>query len=356
METLSLSMLLLELLLVPSETGNEQLISNFIEDYFSDLKGFQHEKIGLSHIYQTQRIEEKKTISFYGHLDTVRNQQEIEEGISQGKIYGCGASDMKGGVAVMMKLISDLAEIPEAQHLYNYVFVFYDREEGPYAENGLVDVLKNCKELEKSDIAFVLEPTNNAIQVGCLGGLHAKVTFIGKSAHSARPWEGSNAIHLGWKLLSRLDGFGKKEVSLHGLQFFEVMNATMAHAGTTRNSIPPSFELNINFRFAPGKNIEDAKHEMIELIGSEPLIEFIDECPSGKVIVDNLLLQSFKDRFELNYEPKQAWTDIARLGLHGIPAVNCGPGHPSQAHQKNEWISENSLNKCYENYLKFLTS
>lgn len=355
-KTLSLSDLLQKLLAIPSVTGNEKTISIFVKDYFSELQGFQHQEVGLSQIYKTPRKEEKQTISFYGHLDTVKNQQEVEDKISDGKIYGCGASDMKGGLTVMMKLIQDLAGIPEEKQPYNYVFVFYDREEGAYAENGLIDVLKDCEGLDQSDLAFVLEPTDNAIQVGCLGGLHATVNFVGKSAHSARPWEGKNALHLGWKLLSRLDAFGKKEVILDGLKFFEVMNATMAQAGTTRNSIPPSFELNINYRFAPGKNIEKAKQEMIELIGSEPTIEFIDECPSGDVVANNTLLQTFKERFKLDYEPKQAWTDIARLGLHGIAAINCGPGTSSQAHQKNEWISVQSLQHSYDIYRKFLTT
>ncbi|MDQ7055344.1 MAG: hypothetical protein Q9M89_02110 [Persephonella sp.] len=83
----------------------------------------------------------------------------------------------------------------KAEKRFNLIFVFYEKEEGPYIENGLEPLLTDYDILQKADIAFALEPTDNKVQVGCLGTLHASIIFKGKRAHSARPWQGENAIH-----------------------------------------------------------------------------------------------------------------------------------------------------------------
>ena len=71
--------------------------------------------------------------------------------------------------------------------------VFYDREEGPYAENGLAPLLAGGH-FPKIALGVCLEPTGNRVEMGCVGSLHATVRFPGQAAHSARPWEGKNAI------------------------------------------------------------------------------------------------------------------------------------------------------------------
>jgi succinyl-diaminopimelate desuccinylase len=343
---------LLELLKIDSVITTEKEISEFIAQSLKKLTLFHKISAGLCQIYHTPNKQEKRTLAFYGHLDTVKNQQEKAPYIAEEKIYGCGASDMKGGLAIMLELMQLADQGLDCP--YNLIFIFYDQEEGPYENNGLevlldrYDLLKNC------DLAFVLEPTNNLIQVGCLGGLHAEVVFQGKSAHSARPWEGDNALHKAGDLLSRLKSLSPKKVTFQNLDYFEVINATQARTNNSRNSIPADFTLNLNYRFAPGKRINEAKDELRSLVDSSCDLKFIDECPAAKIPVDNELLKKFQELHNLTYEPKQAWTDIARLDLHGIPAVNCGPGTPAQAHQKNEWILRRNLLQGLINYRTFL--
>ena len=120
---------LVQLLKIPSETGSEQKIKSYIKNYFSSFQKFFSLEIGNSLCYFSKPTENAKmTLAFYGHLDTVQNQQEWEVGKKDDFIYGCGASDMKGGLAVMMHLMD---EIEMKENLpYNYQFIFYDGEEG----------------------------------------------------------------------------------------------------------------------------------------------------------------------------------------------------------------------------------
>jgi len=141
------------------------------------------------------------------------------------------------------------------------------------------------------------------------------------------------------------------EIEFEGLKYYEVMNATMVDYSGGRNIIPEEFVINVNYRFAPGKTIEEAKEDILRLVDREAEVEFTDLCPSGSVCLYNPILGEFIDNFNLPVEAKQAWTDVARLSLYGIDAVNFGPGDPAQAHQKNEYIPISNLIKSF-NYFK----
>ncbi|MBU6429042.1 MAG: succinyl-diaminopimelate desuccinylase, partial [Cyanobacteria bacterium REEB65] len=279
----------------------------------------------------------------FGHLDTVSPAAGQLAERKGDRVYGCGASDMKGALAVMLELLS-------GSHGADLVAVFYDREEGPYETNGLRELLP---ELPTLDLAVVLEPTANVIQAGCLGGLHALLTFRGQRAHSARPWQGKNAIYAAMGVLSRLAAAEPKAVRFHvppseSLTFHEVMVATVAATANSRNVVPDSFVLNVNYRFAPGKSLEAARHELEDLVAGEAEIQIVDQAPSGQVSLDQPILAAWRARNSLRIEPKQAWTDIAQLTQAGIPAVNFGPGQPSQAHQADEWVDVQALVKNCE--------
>ena len=140
------------------------------------------------------------------------------------------------------------------------------------------------------------------------------------------------------------------------LSFREVKNVTRIEGFTGRNVLPARCDLNVNFRFAPGKSVAQAEAELrtlAERFGAE--CEIIDRAPAGDPILDNPLLKKFRALTGAPVEPKQAWTDVARLGLLGIPAVNFGPGDQAQAHQRNESCSEEALERGYHLLERFLT-
>jgi len=336
---------------IPSVIGNEKEIADFVEDFLKNynLNIIRHNN---SIIAYDNLEPSKKTIGFIGHLDTVPGTNDFNGQIIEDRIYGLGASDMKGGLAVMMALIDHFSD---KEKTYNTIYVFYEKEEGPYVDNGLEPLLSQYNIIQKSDLAFALEPTNNVVQVGCLGTMHASVIFEGKRAHSARPWQGENAIHKSVNFLKRLSEFGIKEYDFYGIKYYEVMNATMVSFSGGRNIIPDKFKINVNYRFAPGKSIEQAKEELLNLVNNEAKVEFTDVAPSGNVCLDNPILKDFISKYNLPIEAKQAWTDVARLSLYGIDAVNFGAGDPAQAHQKNEYIPIKNLFDSYEIFKDFLS-
>ena len=303
----------------------------------------------------------KPALVLLGHLDTVPIQEgDFPARREAGRVYGRGASDMKGALAVMLELGARLGPAGRARLPVELALVFYDREEGPYDGNGLGPLLEARPDLTRAQLGLCLEPTDLALQLGCCGALHATLTFPGRSAHSARPWQGENAIHKAGALLSHLHALPPREVrfELAGgapLVFREVMTATRIDGFTGRNVVPARCEVNVNFRFAPGRSIESAVAE-IEALAQQfgASCNVTDRSPSGAVPVGNPLLERLRAITNVPVEPKQAWTDVARLGLAGMPAANFGPGDQAQAHQKGESCSEEALLRGYLLLERFL--
>lgn len=333
----------LDLVGISSVTGNEATICDALEALGRQLNpSLTVHRVGNSVLFVSPLLPDRPTIGLFGHSDTVKPAPDQPLGLVDGRIYGCGASDMKGPLAVMLELMRTQDSLTRA----NLVFVFYDKEEGPSAESGLIPVLA-AGVLPRLDLALCLEPTDNVIQVGCVGSMHARVTVRGRRAHSARPWQGDNAISRAIPLLSRVAGVVPREVRFDDILFREVLSVTLISGGVNRNVVPDSVVLNLNFRFAPGRTPEQAEAELRELIAAAwedapppggVEIEIVDAAPSGGVYLDEPILRDWRLRHNIPIEPKQAWTDVARLTALGIPAVNFGPGLTSQAHQAGEFV------------------
>jgi succinyl-diaminopimelate desuccinylase len=320
---------------IPSVTGDEAAACSATARWVEALgAGIRVVRQGNSLVCHAPTQPDRPTVGLFGHLDTVKPASDQPIEIAGDRVYGCGASDMKGGLAVMLGLLARHAELTTA----NIVAVFYDKEEGPASENGL-EPLYLGGAVPDLDFAFCLEPTDNRVQVGCVGGVHADVVFTGRRAHSARPWQGENAIYRAIDVLSRLRDRDRVAVPFGDLTYYEVMTATMAQTQNSRNVVPDAFTLNVNYRFAPGKPIEVAKQDLLALVGNDARVVFTDEAPAGAVCLEHPLLTRWLAKLPLEIEPKQAWTDVARLTARGIAAVNFGPGETAQAHQARESIA-----------------
>lgn len=333
---------------VPSVTCDEAALCDHLEMWAQGLPvGTQVQRIGNSLVVGAPATD-RPTIALVGHIDTVppSSTPMAPPVVDQGKLYGLGASDMKGGIAVMQALYEDLvAQSPSSIAL---MLVLYDKEEGPYADNGLEPVLQTCQALKDVDLAIAMEPTDNTLQLGCVGSIQATLQFTGRAAHSARPWQGENAIHKAGPLLAQLLRRGVKEVDVGGLVFREAVNVTLAEGGRARNVIPDGFNLNVNYRFAPKDNaMQDALADLNALAAGATLT-ITDAAPHGPVPNDNPLVHHMASLCHLRVLPKQAWTDVARLAAHGIDAVNFGPGATAQAHQVGEWIEIEAMVQSYE--------
>lgn len=329
----------------PSVTGSEK-------DLCNDLAA----RISTSPVWETERISNnlavrrrepdpsRQRIVLAGHLDTVPEPEGgIEVRVEGDRVYGRGASDMKAGDALMLALLEG---VDWGESRFEPAFVFYEREEGPYTENGLEAVFAGCPWVLDAGLALVPEPTSAALEVGCVGTSQVLITFSGRSAHAARPWQGENALTKAGEFLTALHERPAEEVVVEELPFYEVLTPTVARGGQANNVVPDSFGINVNYRFAPGKDLEDVKRLFDELLGESATYEVVDFAPSGPVNLENPLLQELIDT-GLEVRPKQAWTDVARFSGRGVAAANFGPGLPSQAHQEAEYAEIPLLEECY---------
>ena len=290
---------------------------------------------------------DRPRIVLAGHLDTVPAQGNIPGRREDGIVWGLGASDMKGGVAVMIELARDLGPRDDVG------FLFFPREELPATENPLPELFETIPALAAAELAILLEPTNGEIEAGCLGHLQATVVVEGRSAHSARPWQGVNAIELALEQLAPLASVQPRDVDIDGLRFVEVLSLTEIRGGIAPNVIPDRVEATLSYRYAPDRSADEAEHELRRLAGDASL-ELVGNSPAGRVALQAPLVQRLAQAGGLRFEAKQAWTNVADFTSRGVDAVNLGPGDTSTVHSADERIEVASLVRTYDALRRFL--
>jgi succinyl-diaminopimelate desuccinylase len=324
---------LLWLCSIPSLIGDEQALCAAVKERLEHARlAAPIRRYGNSLVAAVTRGSGGPHVALCGHLDVVATEHDGPPRIEGDKLFAPGAADMKSGLALMLAIAE--RGLPSGLDL---TLAFYAREEGPFDENELGPMLAQDPELAGADLALLLEPSDNKLQLGCGGSIHARVRFRGRTAHSARPWQGDNAIHKSADLLARVRDL-EPVTDLHdGLEWKNVISVTMATGGRARNVVPDAFELNLNYRFGPSLGVASAKSRLAELVAGEAELEFVDASPPAPAFRDHPLVAHLAGSGVAAVEPKQAWTDAARFAAQGVPAVNFGPGVQAQAHQRNEW-------------------
>lgn len=326
---------------VPSVTGEEAAIRDAIADR---LGGMTQRAIADSLVAGEPR---DGAVLLVGHLDTVPLQGHVGARVDVDRVHGLGATDMKGGLAVMIHLIETLG--PD-----KVVCVFYAGEEGPLSGNQLGRILDEVSWLVKASAGVVMEPTDRAIEAGCQGAINADVVFTGEPAHSARPWLGENAITKAGEFLTFMRGLEPESHVIAGLEFREVFSVTTAEGGVAKNVIPARFVMNVNYRFAPDRTPEAAVERLLEMCAGADRVEIADLAPAGSVDTDHPVFQALIERSDAAVLGKQGWTDVAQLSAAGVPAINFGPGEPSLAHKPGESVRIADLHWAYDSLFEIL--
>jgi succinyl-diaminopimelate desuccinylase len=343
----ALARLALELVAVPSATGEEAALADLVEARCRALPGVSVERLGNSVVARVG--ERDDAVALVGHLDTVPAWAGHEARLEGTRVVGRGAADMKGGDAAILAVLEHCADSGAG-----VVCVFYDREEGPNRQNGIHAVLADSRLLGRPAFAFVGEPTGCDVHAGCVGVLNADLVFSGRSAHSARPWEGESAVLRALPFLERAAGTAQRPVEVEGLTFYDTLCITEIHGGVARNVVPDRVEIALNARFAPGRQAAEVRREIEALVAGEGELTWIDESPSASPSLSEPVLARFLAETGVRVLPKQAWTDVASLQARGIPAVNYGPGEAHQAHQPGEWVEGEAIARVASTLARFL--
>jgi succinyl-diaminopimelate desuccinylase len=347
-------------------TGDEGPIADAVVAHYEDL-GERVTRVGHSVVVDGRRGGDAPLVLLVGHLDVVPPTDDdlsprlaTVDGVEV--VIARGASDMKAGNVAAMAAFED-AELRAASP-YDLALVLYAGEEGGAEENELREVLDAAPWLRDAALAVVLEPTDGEVQLGCLGGLHAELRFVGQQAHSARPWHGENALTKAGAFLAELHDDHVTDVEVDGIAYRDVWSATMAWSdglepGTRtatpfRNVVPGAFTVNLNLRFAPSRTLEDAEAELRARVGDRAEVTVVDLAPPAPPHLDQPVVRTFVDAVEAPVAAKQAWTDVARFAEVGVPALNFGPGLTAQAHQRGERVPVDALVAGHERLVRFL--
>ena len=339
----------LALVSIPSVSRSEAEAMAYVRDQLALEPLFASDDVLFA---TTGRRDGRSLVVLAGHVDTVPAQNNLPGRIEDGAVVGLGASDMKGGIAVMLELATwGLTEDTEL----DLGFLFFTREELPAEESPLPAFLEESQEAKDADLAIMLEPTDNEIHVGCVGNLSAQLTFRGVSAHSARPWSGENAIHKAAATLAPLAELEPLDVEVDGLVFREVVSAVAIEGGIADNVVPDECIARLNYRYAPGRTREQAEERIRELAGDADL-EILGNSPPAHVVLDRPLVTRLREAGGFDVRPKQAWTPVAQFAEAGLDAVNLGPGATRYAHRADERVEISELVRTYDAFRRFAGS
>ena len=334
-----------DLINVPSESFHEAQLAHWLHAELTGIEGLEVIRVGDNIVARTN-LDRKFRVAIGGHLDTVPANDNATARFEGDTLYGLGASDMKGGIAVMIELARTVTN-----PAVDVTYVFYAREEIAIEHNGLRELFAEIPEYLQADVAILGEPTGAVVEAGCQGTMRAKITFKGQRAHTARPWMGRNAIHRLGGLLEALELYEHREPVLDGCTYREAMQAVFVEGGVAGNVVPDSATVTVNHRFAPDRSSEEAEAHMREVVA--PFIdegdtfEVVDMSPAAKPDLRHPLMASLVGRNNLIVRAKLGWTDVAFFSEQGIPAVNFGPGEATLAHTKNEYIEAANLIGTY---------
>lgn len=324
---------------IESVSGDEATIADLVEGALGKLPHLLVDRVGNTVVARTA-LGRPERVVLAGHIDTVPVAENLPSRLAGGFLHGLGSCDMKGGVAVGLRLA---ATVPEPTR--DVTYVFYECEEVEAERNGLGRISRLHPDWLAADFAILMEPSNATVEGGCQGTMRVHVRTTGTRAHSARSWMGVNAIHAAEPVLSRLVGYEPRVADVDGLSYREGLNAVGIAGGVAGNVIPDECVVSVNFRFAPDRDEAAAEAHVRDVFAGFDLT-VADSAPGARPGLDRPAAASFVAAIGKPPAPKFGWTDVSLFSAIGVPAVNYGPGDPSVAHARDERVEVAQLVEC----------
>ena len=341
---------------MPSVSGDEEPIADAIEAALRPLPHLSVHRDGNTVVARTMLGRPERVI-LAGHIDTVPVAGNLPSRLEGDRLFGCGSTDMKSGVAVQLRLAATVTAPTR-----DITYVFYDGEEVAAERNGLLQLSRRAPELLAGDFAVLLEPTSALVEGGCQGTLRADITAVGQRAHTARSWMGRNAIHEAGAILDVLRGYTPREPEVDGLRYHEGLNAVAVRGGVAGNVVPDECVVTVNYRFAPDRDGAEAAQHLRSLFSSWQ-VTVLDVADGARPGLGHPAASAFvaavsgQDGGQVGMQvggqgerrppaAKLGWTDVARFAALGIPAVNYGPGISEIAHTPAEYVEIPKIAEC----------
>jgi succinyl-diaminopimelate desuccinylase len=330
------------LIAVPSPSHAEGPLADLVESSLRDCAWLVTERVENNVVARTDGDRPRRVV-VAGHLDTVpATDENARPRRRNGSLFGVGAADMKGGLAVLLHLAHAL-EHPEV----DVTWCFYACEEVEQRHNGMRRLFEVRPDLLAADVAILAEPTAGVVEAGCQGTLQVRVETSGRRAHTARPAEGRNAIHRLAPLLAAVSAYAGRRPVIDGCEYAEQLQAVRVEGGVANNVVPDAASVLLNHRFAPDRSVADAESALHDLL--DPYLEtddgweLVDSAAGALPMLDDPVLAALVDATGAPARAKLGWTDTATFAAHGIAATNFGPGDPLLAHTPHEFVTGTDL-------------
>ena len=334
---------------IASVSGEEKPLADAVDGALRQLPHLTVHRDGNVVVARTTLGRAERVI-LAGHLDTVPLAGNLPSRVVGDRLYGCGTTDMKSGVAVQLRLAATLTA-----PVRDVSYIFYDCEEVSADRNGLRHLAQASPELMAGDFAVLMEPSAAEIEGGCQGTLRAEIAVAGQRAHTARSWMGRNAIHEAGAVLDILRGYLPREPEVDGLRYHEGLNAVAIRGGVAGNVVPDECVVTVNYRFAPDRTGAQAADYVRSLFAAWP-VTVIDVSEGARPGLGEPAAAAFVAAVGGTPRAKLGWTDVSRFAALGIPAVNYGPGISEIAHTAGEYVELSKIADCENRLRAWLTA
>jgi len=315
------------------------------------------------------------TLLFDAHQDTVPVDgmtiapfDPIER---DGRIYGRGACDVKGGMAAMLSAFARLVAARPPQAANVIVSCTCDEEAGAMGIDDLVKLWRDPSRkgsfLERPpDVAVIVEPTELDVVVAHKGATRWKIRTRGRACHSSDPSQGVNAIYRMARVVECLEDFASRlpsQVKPHPLCGSATLSVGLIQGGISVNTVPDDCLIEVDRRVIPGEDATGVMSQVENFLRARLDFEFEMLPPwiRAPALPDDVNLP-WADRLLEYVRPVvgrgekvgvQYGTHASRTAAGGVPSVVFGPGSIAQAHTKDEWIETRQLELAAEVYYRF---
>ena len=345
--------------------GNERecarYLGRLLEDAGFTTRYFEFADRRTSLVASLPATGTKPPMCFTGHLDTVPlgaarwDHDPFAGEVSGDRLYGRGASDMKGAVAAMSVMALRVAGMP--RRAAGLTLILTAGEETSC--QGARHLAEAGGALGAAGALVVGEPTGNAPWIAHKGCVRFAITTRGVTAHASMPERGENAIHKAADIVARLRGldFG---VPSHPLLGGPTLNIGTIEGGMNINSVPDRARLGVDIRMLPGQTEEAIKDQLFQACGADVEIERLEGAGSVETDPDDPWMREVFDlvgsirgtRPPLAGAPYFTDASVLTPALGNVPTVILGPGEPEQAHKTDEYCHISKLEEATEMYVR----
>jgi acetylornithine deacetylase/succinyl-diaminopimelate desuccinylase family protein len=297
-----------------------------------------------------------RRLIFEAHTDTVyaggMDIPPFDPVISEGRIYGRGSCDTKGGLAAMAFAAVSLKKAGIVPGCEIWVVAAADEEHSFRGVRGLLEGLE-------ATAAVVSEPTEMRVAIASKGVLRWRIKCHGKAVHSSKPHLGVNAIsNMARVVLALEEKNGDLQSAPHPLLGVATLNVGLIEGGRQVNVVPDLCVIDVDRRLLPGEKIPDVLAHYGRLLDPELGAEFerpMLEDEAFETSRDEPIVQcAIRVSQELGMGPEPIGvpfgTDASKFSRHGIPSIICGPGSIDQAHGAIEYIECAQVEQAVEFY------